>query len=163
MHIRDRAEQDPQVQVMEWRPEEEFDALSAEQVMRFVKYIQREFVALLHTTPKGPEGTDEALRERLRQFGPINAFASKYKRWFQNCTTAEIVTNPRLFTALLFQIYQKELVEKGAITEEQAKANVAQSAMEAIVGEMYSKGAHRGGGDDGTIPPIRRMPSAPAS
>ena len=61
-------------------------------------------------------------------------------------TTREIATNNRLMAPLLYQLHLLELVQKGpeagGITEDQARATVADSSLNAVIAEARSRGAH---------------------
>jgi hypothetical protein len=141
-HIKKLAEDNPgQVAIMEWAPTKTFEALDARDVATYVKYIQHEFVCLLHTTKSGV--SDEELRARLCSHQPIANFAEKYEKVFMMITTREIATNPQLMTPVLFQVYLLQETQQGRISEEQARSMVANSAMEAILKEGVRKGAIR--------------------
>lgn len=138
-HVRKLAEDNPgQVTIMEWAPTKTFKALDARDVASYVKYIQHEFVCLLHTTKAGV--TDEELRARMRTHGPIDHFAQKYEKVFKSITTREIATNPRLMTPILFQLHLLQEHQSGRISEENARAMVAKSAMEAMLTESMRRG-----------------------
>ena len=103
-HIKKLAEENPgQVTIMEWTPTKTFEALDARDVASYVKYIQKEFVALLHTTKNGV--SDDELRTRMCCHSPISNFANKYEKVFTSITTREIATNPQLMTPILFQVH----------------------------------------------------------
>ena len=138
-HIKKMAEENPDsVTIMEWTPEKEFPALAASTVTSYVKFVQEEYVKLLHTT----SSTDEELRTRLCTHAPVNAFKEKYTRVFEKITTREIATNPRLMSPILFQLHLLEQVQSGKISEDQARASVADSALNAVVSEARSRGHH---------------------
>lgn len=129
---------DKEVTVMQWEPEYTFPPLEAKTVSKYVKFVQSEFVKLLHTT----NDADENLRTRLRTHPPVDAFAQKYAMVFDKITNREIATNPRLMTPILYQLYLLEQVQAGKMTEQQAKASVSESALSAVVSEARSRGAH---------------------
>lgn len=138
-HIRKLAEENPgQVTIMEWAPTKVFDALDARDVASYVKYIQKEFVALLHTTKNGV--CDDELRTRMCCHPPIANFANKYEKVFTSITTREIATNPQLMTPILFQVYLLQETQSGRLSDDQARSMVANSAMEALLKEGMRKG-----------------------
>ena len=138
-HIQKLAEENPgQVTIMEWTPTKTFDALDARDVASYVKFIQKEFVSLLHTTKNGV--TDEQLRMRMCSHPPIAHFAEKYEKVFTSITTREIATNPQLMTPILFQVYLLQEMQNGKLTDDQARSMVANSAMDAMLKEGVRKG-----------------------
>lgn len=158
-HVKQMAEQDPEsVVAMEWEPVETFEPLDSTTVTQYVKFILREYRALLHTH----KGTDDTFRKRLRTFDPVNEFARKYEIWFKRITSREIVTNDRLLTHMMFQLELFSAVESGVIDMENAKAQISKFAMEAVVAEGMSRGAHKNDpAMKGNLPPIIRESEEP--
>ena len=139
-HIQKLARDNPgQVSIMEWTPTKSFKALDAKDVASYVKFIQQEFVALLHTTKNGV--TDAELRLRLCKHKPIANFAHKYEKIFTSITNRDIATNPQLMTPILYQVFLLQELQAGHISEDHAKSLVASSAMEAMMKEAHRRGA----------------------
>lgn len=138
-HVRKLKEENPgQVAIMEWVPTKHFDPVNAQNLAALVGWIHREFVALLHTQKRGV--TDEQLRARMRTNTTINNFADKYEHVWKNVTTRDVATNPALMTPILFQLHCLQQIERGHITEEQAKAMVADCAMNSMIKEAVRQG-----------------------
>lgn len=136
-HIRNRAENDPQCTIMQWTPTKTFESVNAEDVAILVKYIQNEFVKVLHTS----KHSDEEIRTAMLQHPPIRNFQEKYSTIFQKITTREIALNPVLMTPILYQVYILGEVQSNRLSEDQAKALIAKAAFEAVVKEGIKRGA----------------------
>ena len=136
-HILDAAEQNPNIDVMEWQYTQVVEALPAKIVMAFVQKIKAAFLELLHTS----NASDEDIRKRLIHADPSFAdFAKRYPPIFEKITTRDIVLSPPLLSMVIFQVYLLERREAGDLSEDECKQQVAKFAYQAILGEMKRKG-----------------------
>lgn len=131
-HIQKRIDNNENVSVMQWEPEKTFDQIAAATVTKFVKWIHKEFLSLLHTT----KDTDIILRNRMLKFEPVESFASKFPTVFEKITTREIATNPRLLAPIFFQLEILQKVQSGEMSNDQAKSSIAEASLAALKTEM---------------------------
>lgn len=135
-HILDKANEDPRVTVLEYTYDRELPPLDAETVARYLKTIRAEFVQLLHQT----SSSDTDLRHRLKTHKQFADFAERYPMLFSKITNRDIVTSDALMSAVYFQVYVLEQVQKGAMTESQAQAAIAKASFDAFTREMRRQG-----------------------
>ena len=136
--VRMKDENPGQVSIMQWVPSREFKPVDAKSVASVACWVKDEFVALMHTQLR--ETPVQVLRARLRTDPTINTFAANYEKIFEKLTDPDIVTNPNLLTAIMFQLHVLEQLQAGVVSDEQAKALVAECAMTNILKEAVRTG-----------------------
>ena len=126
-----------QVNIMQWTPCAEFEMVDARSLTSVALWIKHEFVLLLQNF----KDTDLAFRLRMIENSPvIGKFARNYPKLFTQLTTRSTVLNPALISVVMYQLHCLEQYQAGKITEQQAKALVAEQAMTQLLAESVRQG-----------------------
>lgn len=126
-----------QVSIMQWKPCQEFEMVDAKSLTSVALWIKHEYVLLLQNFK------DEDLNFRLRMIQNsevIGKFARNYPKLFTQLTTRSTVLNPALISIVMYELHCLEQYQAGKITEEQAKALVAEQAMTQLIAESVRQG-----------------------